>query len=135
MLEFFSKSQEYDGAGKAFATKVILVNNEGASVPIFLSAEVIDLPNSELYTLAMDKHYQDNFPQRFEKEKFSEHEQALEENKREISEFKAEVLAGLKDYQERQEEVDARIFSEIEALKRVQKGKAKPIEHSVEIEV
>lgn len=47
-----------------------------------------------------------------------------------------EALAGLKDYQERQEEVNARIFSEIEALKRAQKGKAKakPVEHHVEIE-
>lgn len=46
-----------------------------------------------------------------------------------------EALTGLTDYQKRQEEVNARIFAEIEALKRAQKGKAKPVEHSVEIEV
>lgn len=46
-----------------------------------------------------------------------------------------EALTGLTDYQKRQEEVNARIFTEIEALKRAQKGKANPVEHSVEIEV
>lgn len=45
-----------------------------------------------------------------------------------------EALTGLTDYQKRQEEVNARIFSEIETLKRNQKGKAKPVEHNVEIE-
>lgn len=34
-FEYGSKSQEYDASGTASATKVMLVNSDGASVPIF----------------------------------------------------------------------------------------------------
>ncbi|MBF0819135.1 DUF1366 domain-containing protein [Streptococcus acidominimus] len=69
-LEYGSKSQEYDASGTASATKVMLVNSEGASVPIFLPPDKIDLSNTELLELALEVIYQENFPMRAENEKF-----------------------------------------------------------------
>lgn len=37
-FEYGSKSQEYDASGTASATKVMLVNSDGASVPIFFTS-------------------------------------------------------------------------------------------------
>lgn len=70
-FEFGSKSQEYDASGTASSTKVMLVNSDGASVPIFLPPDKIDLPNSELLELALEVIYQENFPMRAENEKFN----------------------------------------------------------------
>ncbi|MCD3414347.1 DUF1366 domain-containing protein [Streptococcus equi subsp. zooepidemicus] len=70
-FEYGSKSQEYDASGTASATKVMLVNSDGASVPIFLPPDKIDLPNSELLELALEVIYQENFPMRAENEKFN----------------------------------------------------------------
>lgn len=71
-FEYGSKSQEYDASGTASATKVMLVNSDGASVPIFLPPEKIDLSNTELLELALEVIYQENFPMRAENEKFNE---------------------------------------------------------------
>ncbi|MCQ9212291.1 MULTISPECIES: DUF1366 domain-containing protein [unclassified Streptococcus] len=70
-LEYGSKSQEYDASGTASATKVVLINPDGASVPIFLSPDKIELSNTELLELALEVIYQENFPQRAENEKFN----------------------------------------------------------------
>lgn len=70
-FEYGSKSQEYDASGTASATKVMLVNSDGASVPIFLPADNIGLSNSELLELALEVIYQENFPMRAENEKFN----------------------------------------------------------------
>lgn len=70
-LEYGSKSQEYDASGTASATKVMLVNSDGASVPIFLPPDKIDLSNTELLELALEVIYQENFPMRAENEKFN----------------------------------------------------------------
>lgn len=70
-FEYGSKSQEYDASGTVSATKVMLVNSDGASVPVFLAPEKIDLSNSELLELALEVIYQENFPQRAENEKFN----------------------------------------------------------------
>ncbi|HEM4982580.1 TPA: DUF1366 domain-containing protein [Streptococcus suis] len=70
-FEYGSKSQEYDASGTASATKVMLVNSDGASVPIFLPPDKIDLSNTELLELALEVIYQDNFPNRAEDEKFN----------------------------------------------------------------
>ena len=70
-FEFGSKSQEYDTSGTASSTKVMLVNSDGASVPIFLPPDKIDLSNSELLELALEVIYQENFPMRAENEKFN----------------------------------------------------------------
>ena len=80
-LEYGSKSLEYDGSGAVSATKVTLVNANGANVPILLPADKISLSNTELLDLALDVIYQENFPQRAENEKFSKVAQELQKNK------------------------------------------------------
>jgi orf117b gp len=80
-LEYSSKSLEYDGSGVASATKVTLVNSTGANVPVFLPADKIDLSNTELFDLALESLYQENFPQRAENERFSKVDQELQKNK------------------------------------------------------
>ena len=80
-LEYGSKSQEFDASGTASATKVTLVNADGAIVPIFLPADKISLSNTELFELALEALYQENFPLRAEKEKFNQVEAQLKQNK------------------------------------------------------
>lgn len=80
-LEYGSKSQEFDASGTASATKVTLVNSDGAIVPILLPADKIGLSNTELFDLALEALYQENFPQRAEKEKFNQVEAQLKQNK------------------------------------------------------
>ena len=80
-LEYGTKSLEYDGSGTASATKVTLVNSDGAIVPILLPADKISLSNSELFELALEALYQENFPNRAENEKFNQVEAQLKQNK------------------------------------------------------
>ena len=80
-LEYGSKSQEFDASGTASATKVTLVNSNGAIVPILLPADKISLSNSELFELALEALYQENFPNRAENEKFNQVEAQLKQNK------------------------------------------------------
>lgn len=80
-LEYGTKSLEYDGSGTASATKVTLVNVDGAIVPILLPADKISLSNTELFELALEVLYQENFPNRAENEKFSKVAQELQKNK------------------------------------------------------
>lgn len=68
-LEYGSKSQEYDASGTASATKITLVNSDGANVPILLPADKISLPNTELFGLALEVLYQENFPKPCRKRK------------------------------------------------------------------
>ena len=80
-LEYGTKSLEYDGSGAVSATKVTLVNANGANVPILLPADKISLSNTELFELALEALYQENFPQRAENEKFKKVAQELQKNK------------------------------------------------------
>ena len=80
-LEYGTKSLEYDGSGTATATKVTLVNADGAIVPILLQADKISLSNTELFELALESLYEENFPNRAENEKFSKVAQELQKNK------------------------------------------------------
>lgn len=80
-LEYGSKSLEYDGSGAVSATKVTLVNANGANVPILLPADKIGLSNTELFDLALESLYQENFPNRAENEKFSKVDEQLQKNK------------------------------------------------------
>lgn len=79
-LEYSTKSLEYDNSSTASATKVTLVNADGAIVPILLPADKISLSNTELFELALEALYQENFPQRAEKEKFNKVEAQLKQN-------------------------------------------------------
>ena len=80
-LEYGSKSQEFDASGVASSTKVTLVNADGAIVPIMLPAEKISLSNTDLFELALEALYQENFPNRAENERFSKVNQELQKNK------------------------------------------------------
>lgn len=80
-LEYGTKSQEFDASGTASATKVTLVNSDGAIVPIMLPADKIGLSNTELFELALESLYEENFPNRAENEKFRKVAQELQKNK------------------------------------------------------
>ena len=81
-LEYGSKSLEYDGSGAVSATKVTLVNANGANVPILLPADKISLSNTELFELALESLYEENFPNRAENEKFNKVDAQIQENKK-----------------------------------------------------
>ncbi|HEM5340653.1 TPA: DUF1366 domain-containing protein [Streptococcus suis] len=70
-LKFGNKSLEYT-QGEHPKTRVLLINNEGAMYPIYFDKEAIDKADAELFELALEKIYQDNFPNRAEDEKFNE---------------------------------------------------------------
>ena len=80
-LEYGTKSQEFDASGTASATKVTLVNSDGAIVPILLPADKISLSNTELFELALEALYQENFPNRAETEKFNKVDEQIQKNK------------------------------------------------------
>ena len=80
-LEYGTKTQEFDASGTASATKVTLVNSDGAIVPIMLPADKISLSNSELFELALEVLYQENFPNRAETEKFNKVDEQIQKNK------------------------------------------------------
>lgn len=80
-LEYSTKSLEYNSSGTASATKVTLVNADGAIVPILLPADKISLSNTELFEMALEALYQENFPNRAENEKFNKVDEQLKQNK------------------------------------------------------
>lgn len=80
-LKFGSKSQEFAVDGTVTGTKVTLTNDEGAFYPVMLSADKISLSNDELESLAKDVIYQENFRDKYEKEKFAEITADLEKHK------------------------------------------------------
>ena len=79
-LEYGTKSQEFDASGTASATKVVLTNSDGAIVPILLPADKISLSNTELFELALEGLYQENFPNRAENEKFNKVNEQIQKN-------------------------------------------------------
>ena len=84
-LEYGTKSLEYDGSGTATATKVTLVNADGAIVPILLPADKISLSNIELFELALEALYQENFPNRAENEKFNKVNEQIQKNQESVT--------------------------------------------------
>ncbi|MDD7565640.1 MAG: DUF1366 domain-containing protein [Streptococcus suis] len=70
-LKFGNKSLEYT-QGEHPKTRVLLINDEGAMYPIYFDKEAIDKSDAELFELALEKIYQDNFPNRAEDEKFND---------------------------------------------------------------
>ncbi|HEP1791933.1 TPA: DUF1366 domain-containing protein [Streptococcus suis] len=69
-LKFGNKSLEYT-QGEHPKTRVLLINDEGAMYPIYFDKEAIDKSDAELFELALEKIYQDNFPNRAEDKKFN----------------------------------------------------------------
>lgn len=70
-LEYQSKSLRYGADGHPSKAQINLGNAEGAVYPVFLSPDVIEQSDSELYKLAMEEVYEQNFPHRAENEKFN----------------------------------------------------------------
>ena len=70
-LKFLSKNLEYIGA-EPIEVQVILGNDDGAYYPIKFPKDYLDKTEAELYLLAIEKMYQENFPNRAEDEKFNE---------------------------------------------------------------
>lgn len=115
-FEYGSKSQEYDASGTASATKVMLVNSDGASVPIFLPPDKIDLSNTELLELALEVIYQENFPQRAENEKFNEigekiakYDELIEKSQKAIKELEQATEEAKQATQHNQETVNSAV--------------------------
>lgn len=77
-LEFISKSLEYLN-NDPYRTKVVLGNSEGAYYPIYFDKDAISKSDAELFSLASEKIYQDNFPNRAEDEKFNAMGEKIEE--------------------------------------------------------
>ena len=69
-LEFISKSLDYLN-NDPYRTKVVLGNSEGAFYPVYFDKDAISKSDAELFSLASEKIYQDNFPGRAENEKFN----------------------------------------------------------------
>lgn len=84
-LEYGTKSQEFDASGTASATKVVLTNSDGAIVPILLPADKISLSNTELFELALEALYQENFPNRAENEKFNKVNEQIQKNQESVT--------------------------------------------------
>ncbi|MGQ7383301.1 DUF1366 domain-containing protein, partial [Streptococcus suis] len=77
-----NKSLEYT-QGEHPKTRVLLINDEGAMYPIYFDKEAIDKSDAELFELALEKIYQDNFPNRAEDEKFEFFNKAILEVRKE----------------------------------------------------
>ena len=69
-LEFISKSLDYLN-NDPYRTKVVLGNSEGAFYPVYFDKDAISKSDAELFSLASEKIYQDNFPSRAEDERFN----------------------------------------------------------------
>lgn len=96
-LKFGTKSQEFDASGEASYTKVILINDEEARYPVYLEADKITLSNSELEKLALQKVYEDNFPNKATDDRFK----AIQEQTEKAQAEYAEVQKSLKDLKEK----------------------------------
>ncbi|WP_029188012.1 DUF1366 domain-containing protein [Streptococcus suis] len=69
-FKFLTKSTEWLGSSP-HRTIVVVGNEEGATIPYAFDKEAINLTDSELFDMAMEKMYQENFPNRAEDEKFN----------------------------------------------------------------
>ncbi|MHA6270203.1 DUF1366 domain-containing protein, partial [Streptococcus anginosus] len=95
-LEFLSKSVDYVG-GEPYKTRVVLGNSEGAIYPVFFDPDFINKESGELFKLAWEKIYQENFPKKAENDKFNQVDEQLEKNKKagEANKQKVEDVATL----------------------------------------
>ncbi|HEL9648839.1 TPA: DUF1366 domain-containing protein [Streptococcus suis] len=94
-LKFGNKSLEYT-QGEHPKTRVLLINDEGAMYPIYFDKEAIDKSDAELFELALEKIYQDNFPNRAEDEKFN----AIGERLAKIDDITEEATTNLEKVKE-----------------------------------
>ena len=81
-LEFHGKSLNYNLDGSLKGTIVTLGHMDGGHLPVVLAGDKTDLSNQELFELAMEEHYQENFPNRAENEKFNKYDGLIKEIKK-----------------------------------------------------
>lgn len=62
-LEFLSKSLDYKG-GEPYKTRVVLGNSEGVIYPAFFDPDFVSKESGELFKLALEQIYQENFPKK-----------------------------------------------------------------------
>ena len=89
-LEFISKSLDYLN-NDPYRTKVVLGNSEGAYYPIYFDKDAISKSDAELFGLASEKIYQDNFPGRAETEKFNVIDKMIEEATQTVGKMNEQV--------------------------------------------
>lgn len=89
-LEFLSKSLDYKG-GEPYKTRVVLGNSEGVIYPVFFGPDFVNKDSGELFKLALEQIYQENFPKKAENDKFNQVDEQLQKNKETAS--KAEQVA------------------------------------------
>ena len=70
-LEFHGKSLNYNLDGSLKGTIVTLGHMDGGHLPVLLAGDQTALSNQELFELALEKHYEENFPHRAENERFN----------------------------------------------------------------
>lgn len=97
-LEFLSKSLDYKG-GEPYKTRVVLGNSEGVIYPVFFDPDFVNKESGELFKLALEQIYQENFPKKAENDKFNQVDEQLEKNKKagEANKQKVEDVATLTD--------------------------------------
>ena len=78
-LEFHGKSLNYNLDGSLKGTIVTLGHMDGGHLPVLLGGDQTALSNQELFELAMEEHYQENFPNRAENEKFNTFDKKIAE--------------------------------------------------------
>ena len=89
-LEYLSKSVDYQG-GEPYKTRVVLGNSEGVIYPVFFDPDFVNKESGELFKLALEQIYQENFPKKAENDKFNQVDEQLQKNKETAN--KAEQVA------------------------------------------
>lgn len=89
-LEFISKSLTYLNS-EPLKTLVVLGNSNGAYVPVLFEKEDIEKSDAELFLMALDTLYEENFPDRAEREKFNKVDDKLK-RQQELNESNRELL-------------------------------------------
>ena len=79
-LEYLSKSVDYQG-GEPYKTRVVLGNSEGVIYPVFFDPDFVSKESGELFKLALEQIYQENFPKKAENDKFNQVDEQLQKNK------------------------------------------------------
>ena len=110
-FKFLTKSTEWLGSSP-HRTIVVVGNEEGATIPYAFDKEAINLTDSELFDMAMDKIYQENFPNRAENEKFS----SIDEKIKKYDELIKKSQIAIKELEQATEEAKQGAISNEQAV-------------------
>lgn len=78
-LELQKAYPDYNLDKSLRGTVVQLGNLDGASIPVLLEGNLMELSNQELFERALEVIYQENFPMRAENEKFNTFDKKIAE--------------------------------------------------------